>query len=88
MQASRSAFNAERAASPSPRELDDAELTEAIVAAHDESNGAYGVPRVHAELASRGRPHPRAVRAYAAARASNSGSAHSGRLTSPIGYCW
>jgi hypothetical protein len=43
------------AASPSPREPDDDELTEAIVAVHNESNGTYGVPRAHAELASQER---------------------------------
>jgi transposase InsO family protein len=57
LQVSRSAFYADRIAGPSQRERDDAELTEAIVAIHDESDGTYGSPRVRAELAEQGRRH-------------------------------
>jgi putative transposase len=57
LQVSRSAFYADRSAGPSRRERDDAELTDAIVAIHDESNGTYGAPRVRAELADQGRRH-------------------------------
>lgn len=56
---SRSAFYAGRTAGPSQRERDDAELTDAIVAVYDESDGTYGAPRVHAELVDQGRRHGR-----------------------------
>jgi transposase InsO family protein len=46
-------------AGPSPREREDAELTEQIQAVHEESRGRYGAPRVHAELRRRGRRHSR-----------------------------
>jgi transposase InsO family protein len=59
LKVSRSAFYADRTAAPSKRQRDDAELTEAIVAVHEESDGTYGAPRVHAELAERGRRHSR-----------------------------
>jgi transposase InsO family protein len=59
LKVSRSAFYADRSAAPSQRERDDAELTEAIVAVHEESDGTYGAPRVHVELAERGRRHSR-----------------------------
>jgi transposase InsO family protein len=59
LKVSRAAYYAHRAATPSQHERDDAELTEEIVATHDESNGTYGPPRVHAELRARGRRHSR-----------------------------
>jgi transposase InsO family protein len=59
LKVSRSAFYADRIAGPSQRERDDAELTDAIVAVYDESDGTYGAPRVHAELADQGRRHSR-----------------------------
>ena len=37
------------------RERDDAELTEAMLAVHDECDCTYGTPRVHAESADQGR---------------------------------
>jgi hypothetical protein len=59
LKVSRSAFYADRTAGASQRERDDADLTEAIIAVHDESDGTCGSPRVHAELAERGRRHSR-----------------------------
>ena len=56
---SRAAYYAHRRAEPSARARQDAELTEEIVAIHDESNGTYGTPRLHAELRARGRRHSR-----------------------------
>jgi transposase InsO family protein len=56
---SRAAYYAHRAAEPSARERQDAELTTEIIAIHDESKGTYGTPRVHAELRARGRRHSR-----------------------------
>ncbi|MCY4036683.1 MAG: IS3 family transposase [bacterium] len=55
---SRQAFydwSARQAAGPSPAELASAELVEAIKQAHADSGGAYGSPRVTAELKRRGR---------------------------------
>src|SRR5687767_11306926 len=49
MGVSRSAFHQWRTG-PSPRDLDDAYLTNHIVDIHTESRGSYGSPRVHAEL--------------------------------------
>jgi len=43
----------------SQREQDDAELAGQIQAVHQESRGRYGAPRIHAELARRGRRHGR-----------------------------
>ena len=59
LQVSRSAFYADRITGSSQRERDDAELTDAIIAVYDESDGSYGAPRVHAELADQGRRHGR-----------------------------
>jgi transposase InsO family protein len=59
LKVSRSAFYADLAAPASRRECDDAELTDAIAAVHEESDGTYGAPRVHAELVDRGRRHSR-----------------------------
>ena len=43
----------------SQREQDDADLAGQIQAVHQESRGRYGAPRIHAELARRGRRHGR-----------------------------
>ena len=59
LKVSRSAFYTARTAVPSQRERVDAELTQAIVAVHDESTGTYGAPRIHAELAAQARRHSR-----------------------------
>ena len=59
LKVSRAAYYTHRAVTPSRHERDDAALTEEIVAIHDESNGTYGTPRVHAELRARGRWHSR-----------------------------
>ena len=59
LKVSRSALYTDRTAGPSQRERDDAELTDAILAVHDESDGTYSAPRVHAELADQGRRHGR-----------------------------
>jgi transposase InsO family protein len=56
---SRAAYYAHRRAMPSARARQDAQLTEEIIAIHDESKGTYGTPRVHAELRARGRRHSR-----------------------------
>jgi transposase InsO family protein len=58
LKVSRAAFY-QHLTGPSRRERDDAELTEQIRAVHEESRGRYGAPRVHAELARRGRRHGR-----------------------------
>ncbi|WP_329794136.1 IS3 family transposase [Lentzea sp. DG1S-22] len=34
-------------------------MTEKIIEVHDESNGIYGTPRIHAELADQGYRHSR-----------------------------
>ena len=58
LQVSRAAYYAHRRG-PSSRRRADAELAEQIRAVHAESGGAYGAPRVPAELAARGRRHGR-----------------------------
>jgi len=58
LKVSRAAFYA-HLSGPSRRERDDAELTEQVLAVHEESKGRYGAPRVHAELRRRGRCHGR-----------------------------
>jgi transposase InsO family protein len=58
LQVSRSAYYAHRAG-PSQRAEQDTELTERIIAVHDQSGGTYGAPRVHAELRDQGRRHSR-----------------------------
>ena len=58
LKVSRAAFYA-RLSGPSQREQADAELTGQIQAVHQESRGRYGAPRIHAELARRGRRHGR-----------------------------
>jgi hypothetical protein len=57
LKVSRSAFY--RRGHQSDRARTDRDLTARIVAVHDASNGTYGAPRVHAELASAGRRHGR-----------------------------
>lgn len=49
-----SGYYAWRTRPPSQRARRDAELTSAIRAAHDGSNGTYGAPRVHEELQEQG----------------------------------
>ena len=59
LKVSRAAYYTHRAAEPSAREQQDAELTEEIIAIHDESKGTYGTPRGHAERRARGKRHSR-----------------------------
>lgn len=59
LQVSRSAYYNQLAAGPSARERTDAALTQKIIAVHEESNGTYGTPRIHAELADQGHQHSR-----------------------------
>ncbi|WP_328458219.1 IS3 family transposase [Amycolatopsis sp. NBC_00438] len=59
LKVSRAAYCTHRCAEPSHRARQDTELTEQIVAIHDESNDTYGTPRLHAELRHRGRRHSR-----------------------------
>jgi transposase InsO family protein len=54
LEVSRAAYYTHRTGELSQRARDDAELTEQIVTIHAESNGTYGAPRVHAELAAAG----------------------------------
>ncbi len=54
LEVSRSGFGAWRKRAPSARSKANAELLETIREIHDESDGTYGVPRVHAELEERG----------------------------------
>jgi transposase InsO family protein len=58
LKVSRAAFYA-HLAGPSQRERDDAQLAAEIQAVYEQSKGRYGAPRVHAELARRGRRHGR-----------------------------
>jgi putative transposase len=51
----RSAYYAFTAQRPSQRQPDDARLVAEIRRIHARSHGAYGAPRVHAELRRRGR---------------------------------
>lgn len=62
LQVSRAAYythRATQAAGGSPRDRADAVLTEKILAAHEESAGTYGAPRIQAELAAQGHRHSR-----------------------------
>jgi transposase InsO family protein len=58
LKVSRAAFYA-HLSGPSQRDRDDAALAAEIQAVHEQSKGRYGAPRVHAELARRGRRHSR-----------------------------
>jgi putative transposase len=51
---SRAAYYQRKKKVPSGREASDAELVEQIRRIHDDSDGTYGVPRVHHELGQRG----------------------------------
>lgn len=51
---SRSGFYAWRDRAPSARAREDAELLERIRAFHEASDGTYGAPRIHADLAAAG----------------------------------
>jgi hypothetical protein len=59
LKVSRAACYAARAARPSDRDREDAELTTRITAEHKRSSGRYGAPRIHAELRRQGRRHSR-----------------------------
>ncbi|WP_343898623.1 IS3 family transposase, partial [Micromonospora gifhornensis] len=59
LKVSRSAFYQHARGEQSARDRVDAELTEQIIAVHAASNGTYGAPRIHAELAAAGRRHGR-----------------------------
>lgn len=50
LKVSQSAYYAHRAAMPTDRARQDADLAARVVAIHDESKGTYGAPRVHTEL--------------------------------------
>jgi transposase InsO family protein len=55
LEVSRSAFYARSSSAPSKRQVNDAALAVEIREIHATSGGTYGSPRVHAELAERGR---------------------------------
>ncbi len=57
LEVSRSGFYAWRDRPPSPRAVQDEELAVDIRAIHERSRGTYGAPRVHGQLARRGRRH-------------------------------
>ncbi|MDX8055114.1 IS3 family transposase [Lentzea sp. BCCO 10_0798] len=59
LKVSRAAYYTHRATGPSTRARVDAALTEKIIEVHDGSNGTYGTPRIHAELADQGHRHSR-----------------------------
>jgi putative transposase len=62
LKVSRSAYYAHAstvAAGGTARQREDAELTARITAIHAESDGSYGAPRTHAELAGQGHRHGR-----------------------------
>jgi transposase InsO family protein len=59
LEVSRAAYYANRADSPSTRQLVDQELTEHIRQAHQRSKGRYGAPRIHAQLRRDGHHHGR-----------------------------
>jgi transposase InsO family protein len=59
LEVSRAASYANRADSPSTRQLVDQELTEHIRQAHQGSKGRYGAPRIHAQLRRDGHRHGR-----------------------------
>ena len=53
---SSSGYHAWQDRPPSPRQIDDAQLTERIRRVHAESDATYGAPRVRAELVEQGTP--------------------------------
>ena len=59
LKVSRSAYYAARGDEPSDRARQDAELAARVKAAHRESRGRYGSPRVHAALRAQGLRHSR-----------------------------
>lgn len=59
LEVSRSAYYAQRDTAPSARELEEAELTAAIVRLHEVSKGVYGAPKIHDDLKDEGRRHGR-----------------------------
>jgi transposase InsO family protein len=59
LEVSRSAYYAQRGEASTARERADAELLAQVKDLHTESKGTYGAPRIHAELAHRGRRHGR-----------------------------
>ena len=59
LKVSRSAYYAARGDEPSDRARQDAELAAQVRAAHRESKGRYGSPRVHAQLRAQGLRHSR-----------------------------
>jgi putative transposase len=59
LEVSRSAYYAQRDTTPSDREVEEAELTAAIVRLHAASDGVYGAPKIHDDLKDEGRRHGR-----------------------------
>lgn len=59
LEVSRSAYYAQRDTTPSDREVEEAELTAAIVRLHQASHGVYGAPKIHDDLKDEGRRHGR-----------------------------
>ena len=61
LKVSRSAYYTAREGTGSARAREDAELAAEIKTVHKDSRGAYGAPRVHAELRGKGRRHSGAL---------------------------
>jgi transposase InsO family protein len=59
LEVSRSAYYAQRDTTPSPRQVQEAELTAAIVRLHEASKGVYGAPKIHDDLKDEDRRHGR-----------------------------
>ncbi|MCA2216322.1 IS3 family transposase [Jidongwangia harbinensis] len=59
LKVSRSAYYQHARGEQSTRDRIDAQLPEQIIAVHAASNGTYGAPRIHAELADAGLRHGR-----------------------------
>ncbi|GAA2910019.1 transposase [Actinoplanes cyaneus] len=59
LQVSRSAYYQHARGEQSTRDRVDEQLTKQIIAVHTASNGTYGAPRIHAELAAAGLRHGR-----------------------------
>ena len=59
LKVSRAAYYAAPRGGPSDRARQDAELAARVKAAHEESKGRYGSPRVHARLRAQGLRHSR-----------------------------